>query len=119
MACAANYCSLCCTCFTPIALLQVPPALTLRNGTLVERNTGRPAQFRGTNFFGWNTGTLNFDGLWAFDDYEIPNEDSVGGAGKDVLQLSWLGKRRMTNDFAAVVHRMKLLGLNAVRVQFT
>jgi hypothetical protein len=105
---------------TLIALLQVPPALTVRIGTLVERNTGRPAQLRGTNFFGWNTGSLNFDGLWAYLDDDIPKEDSVSGpARKDVLQLQWWGKRRMTNDFAAVVHRMKLLGLNAVRVQFT
>lgn len=28
------------------------------------------------------------------------------------------GKRRLTNDFAAIVHRIKLLGFNAIRVQF-
>jgi hypothetical protein len=43
----------------------------------------------------------------------------VGWAAKrDVLQLQWWGKRRLTNDFAAVVHRIKLLGFNALRVQF-
>lgn len=101
-------------------LPQVPPALTIRNGMLVERGTGRPAQLRGTNFFGYNTGSLNFDGLWAHSDDEIPDWKSVGGtAAQDVLKISSWGKRRLTNDFAAVVHRMKLLGLNAVRVQFT
>jgi hypothetical protein len=28
------------------------------------------------------------------------------------------GKRSMTNDFATVVYRIKLLGFNAIRVQF-
>lgn len=42
----------------------------------------------------------------------------AGQAGADQLNVAWWGKRRMTNDFAAVVHRMKLLGFNAVRMQF-
>lgn len=42
----------------------------------------------------------------------------AGDAGKKLLELGWLGKRCMTDDFAAVVHRMKLLGFNAVRLQF-
>lgn len=68
----------------------------------------------------WNIGSLNFDGLWAWQDDEIPGSDSVGWtATRDVLNISYWSKRRLTNDFAAVVHRMKLLGLNAVRVQFT
>ena len=28
------------------------------------------------------------------------------------------GKRRLTNDFASIVYRIKLLGFNAIRVQF-
>lgn len=42
----------------------------------------------------------------------------AGNAGKNLLELAWLGKRSMTNDFGTVVHRMKLLGFNAVRLQF-
>jgi hypothetical protein len=74
----------------------------------------------GVNFFGWNTDTPNFDGLWAYNDDEVPGYDSVGDAGAlQRLNISWWGKRRIASDFAAVVHRMGLLGFNAVRVQFT
>jgi hypothetical protein len=34
------------------------------------------------------------------------------------LPVDCRGKRRMTNDFASVVYRIKLLGFNAIRVQF-
>jgi hypothetical protein len=97
----------------------VPPALAIINGRLVQRALGAPAQLHGVNFFGWNTDTPNFDGLWAYNDDEVPGYDSVGDAGAlQRLNISWWGKRRITNDFAAVVHRMGLLGFNAVRVQF-
>ncbi|KAF8070911.1 hypothetical protein HT031_000992 [Scenedesmus sp. PABB004] len=43
---------------------------------------------------------------------------AVGEAGQRALNISYWGKRRMTNDFAAVVYRTKLLGFNAIRVQF-
>lgn len=32
--------------------------------------------------------------------------------------IRFWGKRTMTNDFATVVYRMKLLGFNAVRIPF-
>lgn len=104
----------------------MPPALQLINGTLLEQQTGKAATLHGVNWFGWNTGTLNFDGLWAFCDdkdcspyADIPPYESVGDEGAQrLLNISWWGKRRMTNDFAAVVYRIKLLGFNAIRVQF-
>lgn len=100
--------------------LQVPPALAVAGGRLIERASGAPAELHGVNYFGWNTDTPNFDGLWAYNDDEIPGNDSVGNAGAlQLLNISWWGKRRVANDFAAVVHRMGLLGFNAVRVQFT
>jgi len=41
----------------------------------------------------------------------------VGSEGVG-LPVDCRGKRRMTNDFASVVYRIKLLGFNAIRVQF-
>uniref|UniRef100_A0A383WE90 Ammonium transporter AmtB-like domain-containing protein n=1 Tax=Tetradesmus obliquus TaxID=3088 RepID=A0A383WE90_TETOB len=105
---------------TPAGTSKVPPALAVAGGRLIERASGAPAELHGVNYFGWNTDTPNFDGLWAYNDDEIPGYDSVGNAGAlQLLNISWWGKRRVANDFAAVVHRMGLLGFNAVRVQFT
>lgn len=50
----------------------------VRNGTLVEKVTGKPARMHGVNFFGWNAQTPNFDGLWAWKDADIPGVDAVG-----------------------------------------
>jgi hypothetical protein len=75
--------------------VQVPPALAVTNGRLVERASGAPAQLHGVNFFGWNTDTPNFDGLWAYNDEEVPGYDSVGDAGAlQRLNISWWGKHR-------------------------
>jgi hypothetical protein len=43
---------------------------------------------------------------------------AVGLDNQKILNISYWGKRRMTNDFASVVYRIKLLGFNAIRVQF-
>lgn len=114
---------------------QVAPALKLAKGTLVRESDGRPAVLRGVNWFGWSVGSFNFDGLWAFcddnttsstppcrQDGDIPPHEfpsaSIGAEAQKRLNVSYWGKRRMTNDFAAVVWRIKLLGFNAIRVQF-
>lgn len=95
---------------------------------------------RGINWFGWSVGSFNFDGMWAYcddnttdsqppcqQDGDIPPygvvdkqwSPAVGEAGQRLLNISYWGKRRMTNDFASIVYRIKLLGFNAIRVQFT
>lgn len=111
-----------------------------KTGQLVEEATGKPAVLQGINWFGWSVGAFNFDGQWAFCDdnttystppcqqdghippYGIPDQGqyspAVGEAGQKLLNITYWGKRRMTNDFAAVVYRIKLLGFNSIRVQF-
>jgi hypothetical protein len=42
----------------------------------------------------------------------------AGSEDKAKLDIGWLGKRTMTNDFATVVHRIKMLGFNTIRLQF-
>lgn len=44
--------------------------------------------------------------------------DAIGNDAEWNLQL-YFWKRRMTSDFATIVWRMKLLGVNAVRLPFT
>jgi len=97
------------------------------------------ARLRGLNWFGWETGQKNFDGLWSFcdDGYgpacppgpaQIPPwfEGAKGGgpialapSDRDRLKAYAWGRRTATNDFAGVVHAIKALGFNAVRVPFT
>jgi hypothetical protein len=44
---------------------QVLPPLTLvSGGRLVLEETGEPAMLRGLNWFGWNVGAFNMDGMW-------------------------------------------------------
>lgn len=118
-------------CCLRLLLLQVAPALTIKGGALVELPTGQPAALHGINWFGWNEGTSNPDGLWAYcdnnatdsvppcqQDGDIPPIESVGYQGARLLNISYWGRRRMTNDFATVVYRMKLLGFTAIRMQF-
>ncbi|WIA11531.1 hypothetical protein OEZ85_011642 [Tetradesmus obliquus] len=126
---------------SPAGTSKVPPALKLApGGKLVEQQSGSPAVLRGVNWFGWSVGSFNFDGQWAFCDDNTTYSDppcpqdgdippygnlwekqwspAVGEAGQRALNISYWGKRRLTNDFAAIVHRIKLLGFNAIRVQF-
>jgi hypothetical protein len=42
----------------------------------------------------------------------------AGDADQARINFGWVGKRTATHDFATVVHRIKLLGFNAVRLQF-
>jgi hypothetical protein len=42
----------------------VPPALDIEGGTLTETKSGKPAELHGLNWFGWETDTPGFDGLW-------------------------------------------------------
>jgi hypothetical protein len=44
--------------------LQVPPPLDMVSGRLIDATTQAPTELHGLNFFGWETGTFNFDGLW-------------------------------------------------------
>ncbi|KAI8471777.1 MAG: glycoside hydrolase superfamily [Monoraphidium minutum] len=105
-------------------------------GRFYSTETGADVVIRGVNWFGWNVGAYNFDGLWAFcdDNYtassppcgqdgEIPPhfpEPAVGEEGvKRLGGIRFWGKRTMTNDFATVVYRMKLLGFNAIRIPFS
>ena len=47
-------------------------------------------------------------------------EPAIGAEGIERLGgIKFWGKRMMTNDFASVVYRLKLLGFNAVRLPFT
>jgi len=104
-------------------------------GALVVASTSAAAVLRGVNWFGWEVGQHNPDGLWSFcddnatttsppcqSDGEIPPYSypsaAIGQDEQNNLQL-YYWKRRMTNDFATVVWRLKLLGLNAVRLPFT
>ena len=115
----------------PAGASRVPPALAVSAaGALVNAATGAPAALRGVNVFGWEVGQQNIDGLWAFcddngggckQDGEVPrwqSQAAIGSAAHSSLQL-YFWKRRLTNDFATVVWRMKLLGFNAVRLPFT
>jgi hypothetical protein len=61
-----------------LLLLQVPPALDIQSGTLTEVRSGKPAVLHGLNWFGWETDTPGFDGLWVSDaDTRLP----LGGGG--------------------------------------
>jgi hypothetical protein len=55
-------------------------------------------------------------------DGEIPPHEprpAIGLKGIRALGgIKYWGRRTMTNDFASVVYRMKLLGFNAVRLPF-
>jgi hypothetical protein len=44
--------------------LQVPPALDIAGGSLTEAKSGKVAELHGLNWFGWETDTPGFDGLW-------------------------------------------------------
>lgn len=44
--------------------VQVPPALDIAGGSLTEAKTGKVAELHGLNWFGWETDTPGFDGLW-------------------------------------------------------
>jgi hypothetical protein len=91
---------------------------------------------RGVNWFGWETGQKDFDGLWAFCDdigtsncpagQQIPpwfassaGPTALSDAERDKLKAYFWGRRTSTNDFASVVHAIKALGFNAVRVPFS
>ena len=53
---------------------------------------GRPIQLKGVNWFGFNNQQTMVDGLWGSDS--------------------------LSSDFATVVQRMQLLGINALRLPF-
>jgi hypothetical protein len=46
-------------------LVQVPAALKITaDGNLVEAASGKRAKLKGINWFGWETGSANLDGIW-------------------------------------------------------
>lgn len=117
----------------PAGTSQVPPALTVGpKGGLSLAATNEPAQLRGINWFGWEGGQHNPDGLWAYcddnstscsaKDGEVPPYDfpsaAIGEASQNLLQI-YFWKRRLSNDFATVAWRHRLLGFNAIRLPFT
>jgi hypothetical protein len=108
----------------PAGTTRIPAPLT------VSAKGALSATLRGVNWFGWENGQHNVDGLWAYcddnatscvQDGEVPPSTypsaAIGAAGQNLMQL-YFWKRRMTNDFAAVVWRLRLLGFNAVRLSF-
>ncbi|GBF93295.1 glycoside hydrolase [Raphidocelis subcapitata] len=117
----------------PAGATRARPALTVdAAGALTVAATGAPAALRGVNWFGWEVNDRNPGGLKAFCDDnakscppggEIPPHDypsaAVGAAGQNAMQIYYWGKRRLTNDFATVAWRMRLLGFNAVRLPFS
>jgi hypothetical protein len=124
---------------SPPSASSPPPALRVNTKTGVLETDppaagGTPplARLRGVNWFGWETGQKNLDGLWAYCDdagdpssaacppgAQIPPASAVAQGDRDAMKAYWWGKRTSTNDFASVVHAIKLLGFNAVRVPFT
>jgi aryl-phospho-beta-D-glucosidase BglC (GH1 family) len=114
-----------------------PPAIRVgARGRFAAVETGDDVVLKGINWFGHNVGQYNVDGLWAYcdDNYtaseppcaqdgEIPPyhpQPAIGAEGVAPLGgINFWGKRTLTNDFATVVHRMKLLGFNTVRLPFT
>ena len=78
--------------FLIISSIQLHALTTKKNQIL--NSEGVPIEFKGINWFGFNTKITMVDGLWA---------------GSDSLSL----------DFATVVYRMQLLGFNAVRLPFS
>lgn len=118
----------------PIPALRVNTATGVLELEPPNRTITPPlARLRGLNYFGWETGQQNFDGLWAYCDdigggafcppgAQIPpsgDGQAVSSADRDRLRAYFWGKRTSTNDFASVVHAIKLLGFNAVRVPFS
>jgi hypothetical protein len=149
---------------------QIPTPIKVgARGRFVSAKTGEAVVMRGANWFGWNVGAYNFDGLWVSvvmtgrdrsaagrestapsltrthtthhdtnqaycdDNYtasqppcqqdgDIPPhypDPAIGPEGIQMLGgINFWGKRTMTNDFATVVYRMKLLGFNTIRIPF-
>ncbi|GBF87397.1 glycoside hydrolase [Raphidocelis subcapitata] len=120
----------------PAGASQVPTPIRVgARGVFVSTESGAPVALRGVNWFGWELGSHNVDGLYAYCDDnntdheppcrmdgEIPPHTprpAIGKKGVEALDTKFWGKRTMTNDFAGVVYRMKLLGFNAVRLPFS
>ena len=71
-----------------------PQPMKTSNGQLIGVN-GQPVKLIGVNWFGWtNDQTSFFDGLWQ-------------------------GPSSLTLDYATIVYRLQLLGINAVRIVFS
>ncbi|KIZ04477.1 hypothetical protein MNEG_3478 [Monoraphidium neglectum] len=122
---------------TPAGTDQVATPIKVgKKGRFYSTETGQDVVLHGVNWYGWSVGQFNFDGLWAFcddnftastppcqQDGEIPPHypyPAIGAAGIQRLGgIRFWGKRTMTNDFATVIYRMKLLGFNSVRIPFS
>jgi hypothetical protein len=68
-------------------------AMTTKANQIMDSN-GNPVQLKGVNWFGFNNGDTMVDGLW-----QTPNP--------------------LAFDFATIVYRMQLLGINAIRLPFS
>lgn len=80
-------------CLFYTALTLQLSAMTTKGDQILD-SKNKPLELKGANWFGFNNGSTMVDGIWG---------------GPDALSY----------DFATVVHRMKLLGFNAVRLPFS
>ncbi|HSW86842.1 MAG TPA: cellulase family glycosylhydrolase [Rhabdochlamydiaceae bacterium] len=76
-----------------IAMTMNAQAMTTKGNQILD-SKGNPVQLKGVNWFGFNNGDTMVDGLWQTSN-----------------SIAW--------DFATVVYRMQLLGVNAVRLPFS
>lgn len=77
----------------PVPRGDPPARLKLLDGKIVNAMTREPVAIKGVNWFGFNNNQGAVDGLWA--------------GGTDAA-----------TDFLQIVHQLKLLGFNAVRLPF-
>lgn len=83
------------TCLTSavIAMTMNVHAMSTKADQILD-SSGNPVQLKGVNWFGFNNGDTMVDGLW-----QTPNP--------------------LAFDFATIVYRMQLLGINAIRLPFS
>lgn len=79
---------------TVFAFCQCQLSAMTTQGDRILNSEGQEIELHGVNWFGFNNKSTMVDGMWA-------------------------GSNSLAGDFSTVVHRMKLLGFNAVRLPFS